>query len=302
MTQHTHHHHHHHHTYPAAASVGRALRISIAINLAYAALECIIGLQQGSMGLVADAGHNLSDVAGLALALLAVRLTERRASARYTFGYRKASILISLLNALLLLGAVVGIVHECIDKFIDPQPVGGWTIAATAAAGVAVNYLSARLLAAGRKEDLNVRGAYLHMVLDALVSVGVVVSGAVIALTDWNLADPIVGLAVAGVIVVSSWRLLTDSLRLAVDGVPDGIDPEELRAAMAQVENVRSIHHLHVWALSTTQNALTAHVEVDDLGCSEQVRHDLRALLRTQGIDHVTLEVELRRSEECECH
>lgn len=295
-------HHTHHHAHPAPANIGRVLRIGIAINLAYAALECVIGLQQGSMGLVADAGHNLSDVAGLALALLAVRLSERRASARYTFGYSKASILISLLNALLLLGAVAGIIHECIDKVLHPQPVGGWTIAAVAAAGVAVNYLSARLLASGQKEDLNVRGAYLHMMLDALVSVGVVVSGTVIALTGWSIADPIVGLVVAGVIVVSSWRLLTDSLRLAVDGVPSGIDPEELRAGMEQVEGVRSVHHLHVWALSTTQNALTAHVEVVDLGRSEQVRHALRALLRTQGIDHVTLELEIRRSEECECH
>lgn len=293
--------HAHNHTHPAPTAVGRALTIGIVINLVYAAIECGIGLWQGSMGLVADAGHNLSDVAGLALALIAVRLAQRRASARYTFGYRKASVLISLLNALLLLAAVAGIVWECIEKFLDPQPVGGWTVAVTAAVGVAVNFFSARLLTAGRQDDLNIRGAYLHMVLDALVSVGVVVSGVAIGLTGWEIVDPIVGLIVAAVIVYSSWHLLTASLRLAVDGVPDGVDPETLRQAMLQVEGVSDIHHLHVWALSTTQNALTAHVVVGDLARSEAVRHALRETLSAHGIDHATLEVETRETEDCSC-
>ncbi len=294
--------HKHNHTHAmTVGTASRALLIGISINIAYALAEVAVGIRIGSMGLVADAGHNLSDVAGLLLALIAVRLAARKATAKYTFGYRKASILISLLNALLLLAAVVGIIRESIERFLDPQPVAGWSVAATAAAGVAVNYLSARLLRSGKERDLNIRGAYLHMILDALVSVGVVVSGIVISLTGWNAIDPIIGIVVAGIIVYSSWNLLTASFRLAVDGVPDGIDVASIEQALLSIDGIRDVHHIHIWGISTTQNAMTAHLVVDDLSSWESVRRRAKHLLAEHGIDHSTLEIETEAGRDSSC-
>ena len=294
--------HKHNHTHAmTVGTASRALLIGISINIAYALAEVAVGIRIGSMGLVADAGHNLSDVAGLLLALIAVRLAARKATAKYTFGYRKASILISLLNALLLLAAVVGIIRESIERFLDPQPVAGWGVAATAAAGVAVNYLSARLLRSGKERDLNIRGAYLHMILDALVSVGVVVSGIVISLTGWNVIDPIIGIVVAGIIVYSSWNLLTASFRLAVDGVPDGIDVASIEQALLSIYGIRDVHHIHIWGISTTQNAMTAHLVVDDLSSWESVRRRAKRLLAEHGIDHSTLEIETEAGRDSSC-
>ncbi len=294
--------HKHNHTHAmTVGTASRALLIGISINIAYALAEVAVGIRIGSMGLVADAGHNLSDVAGLLLALIAVRLAARKATAKYTFGYRKASILISLLNALLLLAAVVGIIRESIERFLDPQPVAGWGVAATAAAGVAINYLSARLLRSGKERDLNIRGAYLHMILDALVSVGVVVSGIVISLTGWNVIDPIIGIVVAGIIVYSSWNLLTASFRLAVDGVPDGIDVASIEQALLSIDGIRDVHHIHIWGISTTQNAMTAHLVVDDLSSWESVRRRAKHLLAEHGIDHSTLEIETEAGRDSSC-
>ncbi len=294
--------HKHNHTHAmTVGTASRALLIGISINIAYALAEVAVGIRIGSMGLVADAGHNLSDVAGLLLALIAVRLAARKATAKYTFGYRKASILISLLNALLLLAAVVGIIRESIERFLDPQPVAGWGVAATAAAGVAINYLSARLLRSGKESDLNIRGAYLHMILDALVSVGVVVSGIVISLTGWNVIDPIIGIVVAGIIVYSSWNLLTASFRLAVDGVPDGIDVASIEQALLSIDGIRDVHHIHIWGISTTQNAMTAHLVVDDLSSWESVRRRAKHLLAEHGIDHSTLEIETEAGRDTSC-
>ncbi len=294
--------HKHNHTHAmTVGTASRALLIGISINIAYALAEVAVGIRIGSMGLVADAGHNLSDVAGLLLALIAVRLAARKATAKYTFGYRKASILISLLNALLLLAAVVGIIRESIERFLDPQPVAGWGVAATAAAGVAINYLSARLLRSGKERDLNIRGAYLHMILDALVSVGVVVSGIVISLTGCNVIDPIIGIVVAGIIVYSSWNLLTASFRLAVDGVPDGIDVASIEQALLSIDGIRDVHHIHIWGISTTQNAMTAHLVVDDLSSWESVRRRAKHLLAEHGIDHSTLEIETEAGRDTSC-
>ncbi len=282
--------HKHNHTHAmTVGTASRALLIGISINIAYALAEVAVGIRIGSMGLVADAGPHPRALAGLLLALIAVRLAARKATAKYTFGYRKASILISLLNALLLLAAVVGIIRESIERFLDPQPVAGWGVAATAAAGVAINYLSARLLRSGKERDLNIRGAYLHMILDALVSVGVVVSGIVISLTGWNVIDPIIGIVVAGIIVYSSWNLLTASFRLAVDGVPDGIDVASIEQALLSIDGIRDVHHIHIWGISTTQNAMTAHLVVDDLSSWESVRRRAKHLLAEHGIDHSTL-------------
>lgn len=298
----THDHHTHTHSHsPRIDTIGRALVAGIAINVIYAATEFGIGLWQGSMGLIADAGHNLSDVAGLLLALIAVKLSARRASQQYTFGYKKASILISLVNAVILLAAVAVIVWESIERFISPAPVAGWSVAITAAVGVAVNFAAAWLLIKDKDRDLNIRGAYLHMMLDALVSVGVVVSGIVISLTGWNVIDPIIGLIVAAVIVYSSWHLLTESLRLAVDGVPSGIDMPRIEATLRAIDGVKDVHHIHVWGISTTQNALTAHILVDDICRSEQIVAHAKELLHDLGIDHSTIEAETSLHDTCDC-
>ena len=280
----------------ALRRTGRALIVGIVINAAYAAIEFGIGLWQGSMGLVADAGHNLSDVAGLALALLAMRLVERHADSRYTFGYKKASVLISLVNAVILLCAVVGIIIESIHRIFAPDHIEGWSVALTAGIGVIVNYISARLLTADKGRDINIKGAYLHMMLDMLVSVGVVVGAVIISFTGWNIIDPVIGLVVAAAIIYSSWELFHSSLRLAIDGVPEGIDPDRIVEAIETTEGVTNMHHLHIWALSTTETALTAHIVVRDITRSDEIRNRVKERLQSLGISHSTIETESQDS------
>lgn len=262
------------------------------INVAYSAIEFGIGLWQGSMGLVADAGHNMSDVAGLALALLAMRLVERRADSRHTFGYKKASVLISLVNAVILLCAVAGIIIESVHRLFAPDHIEGWSVALTAGVGVAVNFVSAWLLNADKGSDINIKGAYLHMMLDTLVSVGVVVAGVVISLTGWYIIDPIIGLVVAAAIIYSSWQLFHSSLRLAIDGVPEGIDPDRIVEEMAKTDGVVNVHHVHIWAISTRETALTAHIVVDDITRADEIRNRVKERLRTLGVGHSTIETE----------
>lgn len=294
------HHHHHHHHAPRISSLNRAFLLGIALNVAFVVVEFVVGLCKGSMGLLSDAGHNLSDVAGLLLALLAFRLAQRRATPRYTYGLRKSTVLISLLNSVILLIAVGVIIAESIGRMLHPETVAGGAIAWTAGVGVAVNGFTAWLFMKDRARDLNVRGAYLHMAADALVSVGVLVSGLVISWTGWRLIDPLVGLAVAGVIVASVWSLTHDSLRLSLDGVPTGLDVAEITCRMASVEGVRAVHHVHVWAMSTTENALTAHVVLQRLEELEPVKRALKAELRAGGIEHATLEFETAAESCCD--
>ncbi len=286
-------HAHAHHPHPSrTAALNRAFAWGIALNVAFVAAECVAGLWYGSIGLLSDAGHNLSDVAGLVLALVAFRLARRRPTARYTYGYRKSTVLISLLNSLLLLLAAGAIVVESILRLRHPVPVVGAAVAWTAGAGVAINGFTAWLFMKERRHDLNVRGAYLHMAADTSASAGVVISGVVIGRTGWTPADPIAGLVVAAVIVASGWSLLRDSLRLALDGVPAGIDPGRIEALIAAEEGVAAVHHLHVWAVSTTENALTVHVAVGDLPRLETIRRRLRERLREEGVAHATFEFE----------
>lgn len=294
---HEHHHHDHAHLHEVA-SLNRAFVAGIALNVLFVAVEFAVGLYYGSMGLLSDAGHNLSDVAGLLLAMLAFRLAQAPATARYTYGYKKSTVLISLLNSVILLIAVGVIVAESIGRMIHPAPVEGGAIAWTAGIGVLVNGFTAWLFVKDKERDLNVRGAYLHMAADALVSVGVLLSGLVISWTGWTVVDPIVGLVVAGVIVVSVWSLTRDSLRLSLDGVPSGIDLHEVERAMGAVEGVAAVHHVHIWAISTTENALTAHVVLEDLSQMETAKQMLKARLAGQGIRHATLEFE-SRAEQC---
>jgi cobalt-zinc-cadmium efflux system protein len=293
-----HHHHHHHHVGAMLSSQASLFYFCIALNLLFVGIEAFIGWTQNSLSLLSDAGHNLSDVFSLILVLVAFYLAKVKSGMHYTYGLKKSTILISLVNALLLLVAVGGIVVESIHKFSEPVDVNGVAVSWTAGAGILINGLTAVLLMRGQKSDLNVRGAFLHMVADTLVSVGVVVSGLIITWTGWNIVDPIVSLIIAFVILITTWDLLTASLRLIVDGTPEGVEIEDIQHQMEEVSHVTEVHHLHVWALSTTDNALTAHVVIDQLEYMEGAKTDLKQLLSEKGIGHSTLEFE---TPQCHC-
>ena len=284
------HNHAHHHV--DAVALSRAFVIGIVLNVLFVIIEFVAGLVVDSVGLMSDAGHNLSDVASLALAMAALKLSQRHSTRCYTYGYKKSTVLISLVNAVILLVAVGFILAESIDKLLNPQPVEGLTVIWVASAGIVVNALTALLFMKDRKHDLNVRGAFLHMAADALVSVGVVVSGVIIMLTGWWIVDSIVGIAIAVVILVSTWSLLSQSLRLSMDGVPESVDYDKVVEAMKNDSEVRDVHHVHIWAISTTETAITAHVVIDDAEHMETVKQRLKQTLRGVGIDHATLEFE----------
>ena len=283
------HHHDHHHE---ITSLNKAFIIGITLNLAFVVAEFAAGFWYNSLGLLSDAGHNLGDVASLVLAMLAFRLAKVHPTASYTYGYKKSTVLVSLLNAVILLVAVGIIIAESITKLFHPRPVEGDAIAWVAGIGVVVNAVTAWLFMKDKDKDLNVKGAYLHMAADALVSVGVVISGIVIAHTGWYIIDPIIGLIIALVIIYSTWGLLRDSLRLSLDGVPAGTDIEKVEKAMHAVEGVQGVHHLHIWAISTTETALTAHVSIDDLSDMERIKQEIKHELQHVGIYHATLEFE----------
>lgn len=295
--QNHHHLHHHHHAAPTQSLNGIFI-LSIILNGLFVLIEAGVGLWQNSLSLLSDAGHNLSDVFSLLLVLIAFRLAKVQRNERYTYGYRKSTILISLLNAVILLVAVGAIVIESIHKFSEPTEVNGIAVSWTAGVGILINGATALLLMRGQKSDLNVRGAFLHMAADTLVSIGVVISGILIYYTGWTVVDPIVSLIIAAVILVSTWELLSDSLRLAVDGIPDGVELQEIEQLLLAEEHVKGAHHIHVWAISTTETALTAHVVIDNLHYWPQVSERIKHTLADHGISHVTLEPE---TEEHQC-
>ena len=297
MESHQHHHHHHVHNHQID-SLNNVFKISIALNVLYVAIEAGVGFYAGSLGLLSDAGHNLGDVFSLLLALLAFRLAKVHPTARYTYGYKKSTILISLVNALILVAAVCLIVAESIHKFSHPAAVDGTVVSWTAAVGIVVNGLTAWLLMRQQKGDLNVRGAFLHMAADTLVSLGVVVSGFVIQLTGCVLVDPVVSLVISVVILVSTWRLLKESVSLSLDGVPSSLSKGEVCDLLRNLPHIEDIHHVHIWAISTTEVALTAHIVLGNMEYMESVKDDVRRTLAAKGIAHCTLEMELSG---CDC-
>ena len=297
--EHAHSHHHHHHHVEKITSLTGIFIFSIVLNLLFVIIEAAIGLLEGSLSLLSDAGHNLSDVFSLVLVLVAFQLAKVHANSRFTYGYKKSTVLISLLNAIILLVAVGAIVIESIHKFYEPTDVNGEAISWTAGVGIVINGLTALLLMRGQKNDLNVRGAFLHMAADTLVSVGVVISGIVISMTGWTIVDPIVSLIIAFVILVSTWNLLSSSLRLSLDGLPENVSLEKVRNVLSNHEHVREVHHLHIWAISTTDNALTAHIVIDSLDAMESVKDELKHRLEQLNIGHSTLEFETAESH---CH
>ena len=270
----------------------KILWIAIILNLLFVGVEAGVGLWQNSLSLLSDAGHNLSDVFSLVLVVVGMHLVKVHSNERYTYGYKKSTILISLANALLLLVAVGVIVAESVHKLREPAAIDGTVISWTAGVGILINGVTTLLLMRGQKGDLNIRGAFLHMAADTLVSIGVVISGIVIKHTGWFIIDPIISMVIALVILVSTWDLLRDSMRLALDGVPEGIEVDEVAELMRDNEHVTDVHHLHIWAMSTTENALTAHVVVDDEHEAFAVRKALKESLRAHGITHATIEIE----------
>ncbi len=289
--EHTHAPHHHGHG-ERITSLNKAFIIGIVLNSAFVVAEFAAGFWYNSLGLLSDAGHNLGDVASLVLAMLAFRLAKVHPNANYTYGYKKSTVLVSLLNAVILLVAVGIILAESIGKLIHPRPVDGDAIAWVAGIGVVINAVTAWLFMKDKEKDLNVKGAYLHMAADALVSVGVVVSGLLIAYTGWYVIDPVIGIFIALIIVYSTWGLLRDSLRLSLDGVPAGTNLASVEKIMLKVPGVNEVHHLHIWPISTTETALTAHIVTGEMGRMETIKQKVKERLAEAGISHATLEFE----------
>ena len=276
------------------ANYGRAFAIGIALNTGFVAVEAAYGIAANSVALLADAGHNLSDVLGLVVAWVGGMLARRGPTARFTYGLRGSSILAALGNALLLLVAVGAIVWEALLRLLSPASVASTTIMAVAAIGIVVNGFTAWLFASGGRQDINIRGAYLHMAADAAVSAGVVIAGLVILFTGWSWIDPALSLAIAAVIFWSTWGLLRESLALSLQAVPPGLDPAAVRQALVAEPGVAGLHDLHIWSVSTTETALTAHLVMPDGHPGDRALLAMANRLRTRfGIGHATLQIEL---------
>lgn len=284
----------------APASFGRAFAIGIALNIAFVAIEAGYGFISNSMALLADAGHNLSDVLGLVIAWTAAVLSKRVPTLRFTYGLRGSSILAALFNAMFLLVAVGAIAWEAIGRIATPEPVAGMTVIVVAGIGILINTATALLFFRGRKQDLNVRGAYLHMAADAAVSAGVVLAGFAILQTGWLWIDPAVSLVIAGVIVWGTWGLLRDSLAMSLSAVPASIEPGTVRGYLQGLPGVARLHDLHIWPIGTTDVALTCHLVMPAGSPGDEFLVGTCAeLAKRFGIGHATLQIET--SEESLC-
>ena len=291
---------HSHAGHSHTVNFGRAFAIGIAMNAAFVFIEAGYGFVANSTALLADAGHNLSDVLGLLVAWIAAVLSRRPPTPRLTYGLRNTSILAALLNAILLLIACGAILLEAIQRLIHPEPIASLTVIVVAAIGIVINGITAWLFASGRKTDLNIRGAYLHMMADAVVSLGVVLAAAVIMMTGWLWLDPAMSFIIVAVIVWGTWGLLRESTAMSLAAVPSGIDPAAVRAFLAGCPGVASIHDLHIWSMSTTETALTAHLVMPagypgDAFLTETCRD----LQHRFGIGHATLQVETSTDVHC---
>ena len=290
---HGHGHDHGHGHSHAPADFGRAFLIGTVLNLSFVVIEAGFGFAVNSVALLADAGHNLSDVLGLLIAWGAAALVKKVPTKHYTYGFRRSTILAALFNALFLLVAIGAIALEAIQRFWTPEQVSGTTVMAVAAVGIVVNGVTAWLFARGRKGDINIRGAYLHMAADAAVSVGVVAAGFLITLTGAQWIDPVTSLAIVLVIFIGTWGLLKDSVAMSLDRVPPHITPSEVEAALAGLDGVTRVHDLHIWSMSTTETALTAHLVMPAGSDGDHFLHDSAELLRKQfNIGHATIQIE----------
>lgn len=305
MAQHHHDHDHHGHSHHghghgghghahAPTSFGRAFAIGIALNIGFVLVEGGAGLWTGSVALLADAGHNLSDVLGLAVAWGGATLARSAPSKRFTYGLKGSTILAALLNALLLLVALGAILMEAVQRFADPAPVAGLTVSAIAAVGILVNAATAMLFAGGRKGDVNIRGAYLHMLSDAIVSAGVVVAGLLIWQTGIGWIDPVVSIVIAVLIFWQTWGLLRETVEMTLAAVPRAVDYDAVEGALAALPDVARVHHIHIWPMSTTETVLTAHLVMPGGHPGDAFLDDVQAMLRDRyGIGHATVQVEI---------
>lgn len=295
----SHDHSHHHAIEPE--NMNTAFVVGIFLNLAFVIIEVVAGILQNSMALLSDAAHNLADVGALALSLFAFKMLKVKSNEKYTYGYRKTSILVSLLNAVVLLISIGIIVYEAIQRFFHPQLVQGLTISIIAAIGIFINFGSARMFFKSKESDINVKSAYLHLMSDAVVSLGIVVAGIIMYYFKWFWLDPAISIVIAIIILISTWQLLKDSLRLSLDGVPSNIGMADVKKAALKIDGVKDIHHIHIWAMSTQENALTAHlVLASDINLQQEqkIKYNLKHILEHENIHHVTLETE-RENEPC---
>jgi cobalt-zinc-cadmium efflux system protein len=287
-------HHHHHQVNPK--EVNRAFIIGIILNFLFVLIEAVVGFAIHSLSLLSDAGHNLADVASLSLSLIAFRLLKVKPTEKYTYGYKKTTILVALLNAAILLLSLGAIGYEAVHRLANPEPLPGKTISIVAAIGILVNAVTALLFFRNKENDLNIKSAFLHLLSDAIVSAGLVIGGIIIFYTHLFWIDAALSLVIAIIILFSTWRLLKDSLRLSLDGVPEGIELKKIRDSIGAMNGVKDFHHIHIWALSTTENALTAHLVVSrnsDMVFIEKLKHTIKHELLHQKIQHATLEIEL---------
>jgi cobalt-zinc-cadmium efflux system protein len=285
-------HGHHHHAAPA--SHGRAFAFAIALNSVFVIVEFVYGFIANSTALMADAGHNLSDVLGLALAWGAAILAQHKPSARYTYGLRSSSMLAALVNAMLLMFACGGIAWQALQQLLNPSPVAGITVSVVAAVGIAVNGVSAWLFMAGSKTDINLRGAYLHLAADAAISLGVLVAGLAVLYTGWAWLDPAVSIVIVALIMLGTWSLLREALRMMLAAVPASVDAPRVEQFLRDSAGVSDVHDLHIWAMSTSETALTAHLVMPAGYPGDAALDAIGAQLRMQfSIHHSTLQVEL---------
>jgi cobalt-zinc-cadmium efflux system protein len=298
--------HNHNHGTTEITGINKAFVIGIVLNLTYVIIQVVIGLNINSLSLLSDAGHNFLDVAGLALAMLAFKLAKSKSSDKYTYGYKKASILISLLNAVILLVSIGAIGWEAFFRFQNPQPIPGKIIAIIAFIGILINGGSAIMFFRDKEKDMNVKSAFLHLASDALVSLGLVIGGIIIHYTNLFWIDPLISIIICLVIIASTWSLLKDSLRLSLDGVPENVSLEKVRQEVLQTKGVKDLHHIHIWAISTTQNALTGHLVIDNSLTNEEIyklKETIKHELEHLNIHHTTIETEFEneKHEEVRC-
>jgi len=293
---HNHNHSHHNHEHAISeTNHNAAFFIGIGLNALFVIVEVIAGLLNNSMSLLTDAGHNLSDVASLAVSLIAFRLAKKKSTEKFTYGYKKTTVLAALFNAVFLLVAIGILGFESVHRLLNSESVKGDIIAWVAAAGIFINVITALMFFKNRKTDLNIKSAYLHMMSDALVSLGVVAGGVLIAYTGWYWIDPVIGLIIMIVILIGTWSLLADSFKMSVDAVPPDIDMNEIKKVITSQPDVLEVHHVHIWSLSTMENALTAHISLNDslsfdekIGLVKNLKHELMH----HNINHSTIEIE----------
>lgn len=297
---HTHHSHNHDHSI-TATNINKAFIIGIALNFLFVIIQIIIGLSIHSLALLSDAGHNFADVGALAISLLAFRLMKVKSNKKFTYGYRKTSVLTAFFNAMVLYISIGAILYEAAHRFLNPEPISGLTISLVSGIGIIINSVTALLFFRDKDKDINIKSAYLHLLSDAIVSVGLVLGGIIIYYTNWYWVDSLLSVIVAVVILFSTWQLLKESLRLSLDGVPHSIDLDDIKAIALKVKGIKELHHIHIWAISTTENALTAHLVFQKEVTPDQeqsIKHQLKHELEHKNIHHITLETE-KENEPC---